>query len=132
MQRRHWFGELPLPVQAQLAGIGPFLFGAVVGLMLGESAAGYWALTALSVGGGIAGGFERAAPRSGAARGVLAGTSFGTGIVLAHAVSGDKALATVPSPLVLLILFAAVGGVALGMLGATLRSRVERGRRRPG
>jgi hypothetical protein len=127
MQRRYWFPDLPFPAQAQIAGIGPFLFGAVVGLMLGESAAAYWALTALSVGGGLAGGFEHATPRSGAGRGVVAGTFFGTGIVLAHAISGDKALATVPSPLVLLILFAAVGGVGLGMLGATLRGRVERG-----
>lgn len=123
-QRSYAFGDLPLPVQVQLAGIGPLLLGAVVGFLLGESAAGYWIVTGLGVLGGLGGGLEHVTARAAAARGVVAGILFGTGIVVAHAVSGDHPLAKVPSPLALLIAFGAVGGVVLALVGFWLgRSR---------
>jgi hypothetical protein len=124
VQQRYTFAELPRPIQGQLLTLGPFLLGAVIGFVLGESSAGYWILTGIGILGGIAGGFEHRTLRGGAIRGAVAGVSFGTGIVLAHAVSGDPPLAKVPSPMVLLILGGAVGGCLLGMIGPFLRTRV--------
>jgi hypothetical protein len=122
---RYWFSDLPTVVQIQLAGIGPFLLGAVIGLMLGESVTGYWVLTGLSLIGGLAGGVEHRTIRAAAARGLVTGACFGTGIVLAQAVSDDQPRATVPSPLVLLIVFAAVGGGVLAALGWRLGARAR-------
>ena len=124
---RYSFSDLPPAVRVQLAGIGPLLFGGVVGLMLGESATGYWILTGVSLPGGIAGGLEHRTARGAAARGAVAGGLFGTGIVVAHAVSGDGTRATVPSPLVLLIVIAAIGGTFLASVGYRLArgGRVE-------
>ena len=123
MSQRYGFSDLPRAVQVQLAGIGPLLFGAVVGFMLGESEVGYWVLTGLSVVGGVAGGLDHPELRAAAARGLVAGALFGSGIVVAHELSGDEALAAVPSPLVLLIAIAAAGGAALGTVGGLLRPR---------
>jgi hypothetical protein len=121
MSRRYSFSDLPRAVQVQLAGLGPLLFGAVVGFMLGESEAGYWILTGLSIIGGVAGGLDHPELRAAASRGLVAGALFGGGIVLAHEVSGDEALAAVPSPLVLLVAIAAVAGAGLGTVGGLLR-----------
>ena len=85
MSQRYGFSDLPRAVQVQLAGIGPLLFGAVVGFMLGESEVGYWVLTGLSVVGGVAGGLDHPELRAAAARGLVAGALFGSGIVAAQA-----------------------------------------------
>lgn len=132
MDERYSFSDLPRAIQIQLAGVGPLLFGAVVGFMLGESEAGYWALTGLSVVGGIAGGLDHASLRAAAARGMVAGALFGAGIVVAHDIADNAALAKVPSPLVLLVAIAAVVGAGLGTVGGLLRARAAApSRRRP-
>jgi hypothetical protein len=41
--------------------------------------------------------------------------------VAAHAAAGDRVLATAPRPLALLILFSAVGGTVLALIGFWLR-----------
>ena len=123
MDGRYSFSDLPRAIQVQLAGIGPLLFGAVVGLMLGETEVGYWVLTGLSGVGGVAGGLDHPRLREATLRGVVAGGFFGAGIVAAHEVSGDAALATVPSPLVLLVAIAAAAGGGLGTVGGLLRHR---------
>jgi hypothetical protein len=120
---RSSFSDLPPAVQVQLAVIGPLLFGAVVGFMLGESETGYWVLTGLSVVGGIVGGLDHRELRAAAARGLVAGAFFAAGIIAAHEISGNAALATVPSPLGLLVVIAAVAGAGLGAVGGLLRSR---------
>jgi hypothetical protein len=122
-QDRYLFSELPRVLQVQLAGLGPLLFGGVIGFLLGESATGYWILTALSLPLGLVGGLEHRELREAAIRGLLTGGCFGTGIVVAHAVSGDPPLASVPSPLVLLIVFGAVGGAFLTTVGCRLGAR---------
>src|SRR5919201_1997295 len=107
MSRRYSFSDLPRAVQVQLAGIGPLLFGAVEGFMLGESEVGYWVLTGLSVVGGVAGGLDHPELRAAAARGLVAGALFGSGIVAAHGLSEDEAPPALPSPLVPLTAIAA-------------------------
>lgn len=123
MDGRSSFSDLPPAVQVQLAVVGPLLFGAVVGFMLGESEAGYWVLTGLSVVGGVVGGLDHPELRAAAARGLVAGALFAGGIVAAHELSGNAALAAVPSPLGLLIVIAAAAGAGLGTVGGLLRAR---------
>jgi hypothetical protein len=130
VDRRSSFSDLPRAVQVQLAGIGPLLFGAVVGFMLGESEAGYWVLTGLSVLGGVVGGLDHPELRAAAARGLVAGALFAGGILAAHEVSGDAALAAVPSPLGLLVAIAAAAGAGLGTVGGLLRARHDEAGRR--
>jgi hypothetical protein len=119
------FSDLPRAVQVQLAGIGPLLLGAVVGFMLGVSEAGFWILTALSVVGGVAGGLDHAELRAATARGLVAGCLFGVGTVVAHEIAGDAALATVPSPIALLVAIDATAGAILSTLGGLLRARTR-------
>ena len=123
MRSSYTFAELPRPIQVQLIAVGPLLLGGVVGFLLGESAAAYWIVTGVGIVGGLAGGLEHPTLRSGALRGIVTGVFFGTGIVVAHAVSGDRALAKVPSPIALLVVAGAVGGCVLGAVGALLRAR---------
>ena len=115
------FSTLPRPVQLQIAGIGPLLLGAVCGFLLDTSAAGYWVISALSIVGGIAGGFEHLGARAGARRGLVAGVLFGSGIVVAHAIAGGRALVAIPYPAALLIVITAAGGTLLGALGGAAR-----------
>jgi hypothetical protein len=75
VQRGYTFGELPRPVQVQLAGIGPLLLGGVVGFLLGETTTGYWAVTGLGLIGGIGGGLEHVRLRAAGARGPGGGNS---------------------------------------------------------
>ena len=120
------FSDLPRPVQAQLAGLGPLLFGAVCGFVLGESAAGWWVLQAVAALGGLAGGTEHHGPRPGAIRGMVAGALFGAGIVLADAISGDQPLAQVPHPIGALVIVTTVLGSLLGAIGGLAARRARR------
>jgi hypothetical protein len=117
------FSALPTPMQVQIAGIGPLLVGAVCGFLLDVSAAGYWVMSGLGAAGGIAGGFEHIGARAGARRGFVAGVLFGSGMVIAHAISGGHALAAIPSPSALLIVITAAGGTLLGAIGGAARQR---------
>jgi hypothetical protein len=117
------FADLPRAIQIQLAAIGPLLFGLVCGFLLEIDAAAYWAASALSAGGGLAGGSEHAAIRPAALRGTVAGTCFGLGVVIANAASDRHALAPLPSPTAALILITATAGGGLAAAGARLASR---------
>jgi hypothetical protein len=98
----------------------------VVGFFLGISGAAYWALTGAALLGGFAGGLEHHGGVAGARRGVFAGTLFGAGLLIAHAASGDDALAELPSPPILLIPLSAAIGALLGAIGGAARARRER------
>jgi hypothetical protein len=117
------FAQLPRPIQVQLAAIGPLLFGLVCGFLLEINAPAYWAASALSVVGGLAGGTEHGAVRPAALRGTAAGTCFGLGVVIANAASKGQPLAPLPSPTALLILITATAGTGLAAGGAWLKSR---------
>ena len=117
------FGDLPRSVQVQLAALGPLLFGLVTGFLLEASEAGYWAAVGLSVVGGLAGGTEHRVASAAALRGLLAGTCFGIGVVVANAISDEPALATLPKPPVLLIVISGLAGCGLAAAGARLAPR---------
>lgn len=118
------FAELPRAIQFQLAVIGPMLFGLVCGFVLELNAVAYWAASALSALGGLAGGAEHATLRGAVLHGGIAGTCFGAGIVIANAASKGPALAPLPTPTAALILITATAGGGLAAGGAVLRSRL--------
>jgi hypothetical protein len=114
------FRDRPQPVQIVLGGVVPFAFGAVVGVALGISAAAYWALVALAGLGGILAGFEHRDGWGGADRGLLGGAIFGAGVLIAHAIAGTHAKASLGSFPPLLIVIDAIAGMFLGALGGRL------------
>jgi hypothetical protein len=119
------FLKLPPAVQIQLTITTPLLAGAVCGFLLGISEAAYWVSQLIATLGGIAGGTEHPNVRHGAIRGLLAGAMFGTGLVIAHEASEAPALATLPSPAVLMIAVTGAVGSAMGALGARLTRRLR-------
>jgi hypothetical protein len=119
------FLKLPLAVRIQLTIVTPLLAGAVCGFLLGISEAAYWVSQLIATLGGVAGGSEHPIVRHGAIRGALAGAMFGAGLVIAHEASEAPALATLPSPAVLMIVVTGAVGSAMGALGARLTKRLR-------
>ncbi len=117
------FRERTQRAQIVLAYLVPFAFGAVVGIALGVSAGLYWALSALAAVGGVLAGLEHETGREGARRGLIGGSLFALGILLAHAATGAEEKVSLGSFPPLLIVIDAFIGMLLGMLGAWLRSR---------
>jgi hypothetical protein len=109
--------------QLVLARVVPFAFGALVGIALGISAGLYWGLLALAAVGGVLAGLEHEDPRGGARRGLIGGALFAAGLLVAHALSGADAKASLGSVPLLLIPIDAVIWMGLGALGGWLRSR---------
>lgn len=106
----------------------PLALGTVSGIMLGASEAGYVALNLVATCGGFLAGLEHLRGRGAMARGLLGGACFGGSILIAHAVAGKAALAKLPDPAVLLLVFTVTGGIVLAALGSLLRRRLERSR----
>jgi hypothetical protein len=112
------------PPIAQLVGalVVPALFGAVCGVVLGSSATAYWALQGVAAIGGVLGGMEHPSATEGADRGVLGGLVFGSFLLLAHAIDGRTAQASLGEWPAVLIAFAAIAGGLLGALGGAIRA----------
>ena len=109
---------------AQLIGalILPAAFGAVCGVVLGSSATAYWGLQALGAIGGVLGGMEHPSASEGADRGVLGGLVFGSFVLLAHAIDGRTAQASLGEWPALLLVFTSIAGGLLGALGGAISS----------
>jgi hypothetical protein len=112
---------------AQLAGalLVPALFGAVCGVVLGSSAAVYWGLQAVGAIGGVLGGMQHGSASDGADHGLLGGLVFGSFVLLAHAIDGRAAQASLGEWPGLLIVFTSVAGGLLGALGGAIASGRE-------
>ena len=121
------FHERPRPVQLLLAVVVPFAFGAVLGVVLGIAAAGYWALSVVATIGGLLVGLEHESARDGLLRGLVGGACFGLGVLVAHEIAGTDAKVDLGEFPPALIVIDAVGGALLGALGA----RAARGHRQP-
>jgi hypothetical protein len=107
----------------QIAAIASLVLGAIAGVLLNTTAAGYWIVTIIATLGGIAGGTEEAGPREGALRGLWAGALYGLGIVvLSTIVGGDREVKTT-DPFVVLIVVTAVAGAILGAIGGLVGRR---------
>ena len=119
--------------QVVLAGVVPFLFGAVLGVVLGISAAAYWALSALAALGAVLAGLEHPDGRSGARRGLLAGALFALGLLIAHAIAGTDAEVSLGSfPPLLIVIDALIGALLAGIGGRISGSRRGAEARPPG
>lgn len=108
------------PAQIVLGGVVPFVFGAVVGVVLGVSTGFYWALAVLAAVGAVLAGFEHQDGWGGADRGLVGGALFGLGVLLAHWIAGTHAKISLGSFPPFLIVIDAIGGMFLGALGGRL------------
>jgi hypothetical protein len=126
MQAPPLFRDRPRPLQILLGGVVPFAFGAVVGVVLGVSAGAYWGLAGLAGLGGVLAGFEHQDGWGGADRGLVGGSLFGLGLLLAHAIAGTTAKVSLGSFPPLLIVIDAIFGILLGALGGRLGRAIWR------
>jgi hypothetical protein len=115
--------EHPRSLQIVLAGIVPAVYGAITGYFLGVSEGTYLVLSILGVVGGIAAGFDHLGTAAGAKRGLMAGTIFGSAILIAHEIHGATAKADLPHPGILLVVITALLGAGFGAIGGRLRAR---------
>jgi len=109
----------------------PLVLGAVAGVLLGISAAAYWAVGVIAFIGGILAGFEHADGWDGADRGLVGGTLYGTGLLVAHAIAGTDAKVELPGFAPILVVFTAIIGMLLGALGGKIRGGAMRRRGLP-
>jgi hypothetical protein len=127
MRNSPLFRERPRLHQVILGLVVPTAFGALAGVMLGVSAAAYWVIGLIAFVGGILAGFEHADGWDGAARGLVGGTLYGTGLLIAHAIAGTDAKVSLPDFEPILVVVTAIIGVLLGALGGKIRgSAMER------
>jgi hypothetical protein len=119
--------DRPRHIQIILGGVVPFVFGAIVGVVLGISAAAYWVLALLAAVGGVVAGFEHRDGWGGADRGLVGGAFFGSGVLIAHAIAGTHEKVSLGSFPPFLIVIDAIFGIFLGALGGRIaRSMRER------
>lgn len=114
------FRYRPRAHQIVLGGIVPFVFGAVVGVVLGISAGAFWALSALAGLGGVLAGFEHPDGWGGADRGLVGGAIFGLGVLIGHAIAGTTAKVSLGSFPLFVLVVDAIFGMFLGALGGRI------------
>lgn len=114
------------PVQVVLAGVVPALYGALAGVFLGVSEPVYLVLAVLGILGAVVAGFDHIGARAGALRGVVAGSVFGSSILIAHEIHGAEAEAHLPEPAIVLVLVTTGIAIPLAALGGRLRERQDR------
>ena len=117
---------MPRPAQALVGVIIPALYGAVTGWFLGENEAVYLVLSVIGIVGAIGAGFDHAGARAGALRGIVAGSLFGSFILIVSELRGEPAKAELPEPAILLVVVTTVLAVCFAALGGWLRERAIR------
>jgi hypothetical protein len=120
------FRDRPRAFQIILGGVVPLAFGSLVGVVLGISAAAYWGLAAAAGVGGVLAGLEHRDGWGGADRGVVGGALFATGLLVAHAIAGTHAKASLGSFPPLLVVLDAIVGMFLGALGGRIARSLRR------
>jgi uncharacterized membrane protein len=105
------------PAQVLLGGILPALIGSLAGLMVGASAAGYWAVGAVAAIGGFLAGLEHRDGWGGADRGMVGGAIYATSLALVHALVGNHARVSLGSSKVVFVIFITIIGIAIGAAG---------------
>jgi hypothetical protein len=121
MQASPLLRERRRSTQAVLGLVLPAAFGALAGVLLGVSAAAYWVIGVIAFIAGFLAGFEHADARDGAERGLVGGTLYGGGLLIAHAIAGTDAKVALPGFAPILVVFTAILGMLLGALGGRVR-----------
>src|SRR3954462_14092151 len=121
MEASPLFRERPRSPQVILGLVVPWARGGVAGVLLGISATAYLVIGLIAFVGGILAGFEHADGWDGAGRGLVGGTLYGTGLLLAHAIAGTDAKTDLPGFAPILVVFTAIIGMLLGALGGRIR-----------
>jgi hypothetical protein len=121
MEASPLFRERPRSTQVILGLVVPTALGAVAGVLLGMSATAYWVVGVIAFVGGILAGFEHADGWDGAGRGLVGGTLYGTGLLVAHAIAGTDAKVSLPGFEPVLVIVTAIIGVVLGAIGGRIR-----------
>ncbi len=119
------FRDRPLPAQVLTGGVVPAVIGALAGILLGISGAGYWALGLVAVVGGFLAGFEHRDGWGGADRGLVGGFIYGVALLIAHAIAGTHAKVSLGSFPPFVAVITAIIGMFIGAAGG----RVARGQR---
>lgn len=117
--------------QIVLVVVIPAVFGALAGVLVGESSTAYWVVAAVVTVGGVIAGFEHQDGWGGADRGLAAGFVYGVSLLVAHAIAGTHAKVSLGSFPPLLAVVTAIIGMFLTALGGRL-ARAGRERANPG
>ncbi len=120
------FADRSRPAQVILGGVIPFLFGGVVGIVIGISTGAYWALAGVAGIGGVLAGLEHRDGWGGADRGLVGGALFGTGLLIAHAIAGTEAKVSLGSFPPFLVVIDAIVGIFLGAIGGRIARATRR------
>ena len=123
MEKVELFRDRSRAAQIITGVVVPAAFGAIAGVVLGISAAAYWAIQIVALIGAVLAGLEHPNAREGAWRGLVGGTLYGTFILIAHAVVGTDEEVKLPDFAPALVVFTALFGVLGGALGGRLRRR---------
>ena len=119
------FRDRPLPAQVLIGGVVPAVIGALAGILLGVSGAGYWALGLVAAVGGFLAGFEHRDGWGGADRGLVGGAVYGVALLTTHAIVGTHPKVSLGSFPPFLAVITAIIGMFIGAAGG----RVARGQR---
>jgi hypothetical protein len=108
------------------AGVVPMLIGGLAGVLVGVSAAAYWAIAVLAAVGAFLSGFEHVDGWEAADRGFISGVIYGVSLLLAHEIAGTTAKASLGSLPALLAVVTALAGSLLCAGGGHL-ARIRSG-----
>ena len=101
-------------------GVIPALIGALAGVLLGVSAAAYWAIGIVAATGAFLAGFEHRDGWGGADRGFFGGLIYGIALLLAHAAAGTEAKVSLGSFPPFLVVITAIAGMFISAAGGRL------------
>ena len=104
-------------MQLVLVVVVPAVIGALAGVLLGVTAAGYWIVGLLAAIGAFLAGFEHSDWREGAVRGLAGGAVYGTALLVVHAITGANAKVSLGDFPPFLVVITAVIGMLLTALG---------------
>jgi hypothetical protein len=122
------FRDRPRSQQILLGGVVPAIIGAVAGILIGVTTAGYWAIAVVAGIGGFLAGFEHEDGWGGADRGVVGGGIYGISLLVAHAIAGTEAKVSLGNFPPFLAVITAIFGMLLGAAGGRI-ARTQRRRR---
>jgi hypothetical protein len=117
--------DRPRPVQVLVAGVIPTAIGALQGVLIGASAAAYWAVALVALIGAFVSGFEHRDGWGGADRGFFGGLFYGIALLVVHKLVGSSAKVSLGSFPPLQAVITAI----FGMLAAAAGGRIARVKR---